>query len=276
MDFIIIIFIIFIILILLIVLNLYNTSGCRPRPAYNTSGCRPRPAFNTSGCRPRPAFNTSGCRPRPACKKGGENIYEKNERFPNSNYNQVNYERHPNKDLVIDTLNLSGFLFNKTPTEVEIVKTIKYATPILKQYFPGRIMYVLKNKKQTHSTLIYKQLASELKIYIYIVENYEQDSPTWKLEKKYDTQIHSLHARDDLFAILLAKQYKCPILTNDKFSDISEFRDTVAPFKVLIYDYFTADYRQPTKESVKPANLLGFKSLALKKLYNYFKEGELL
>ena len=202
-----------------------------------------------------------------------------------SNYNIAGGTTHdtrgsrPKGDIVVDTLNLAGYLFNKAPSEKEIIHTLRYATPILKSHFPGRIMFVLKDKNSTYNSDterdIFKQLAHELKIYIYIVEKYEDNSPTWKLEKKYDTQTHSLHARDDLFTIILSKQYRCPILTNDTFSDIQEFKDTVAPFKVLIYDYFTADYKQPTRESIMPTNLTLSKRLAIKKIYSYFKEGEL-
>ena len=142
-------------------------------------------------------------------------------------------------------------------------------------------MFVLKDATTSFNTKEmrdeYKKLAHELQIFIYIVEKYEHDAPSWKLEKRYEKDIHSTASRDDLFLIILARKHWCGMLTNDTLRDIEEFRDTVAPFKVLIYDWFTTSYNQPTKESIVPSNMTSKDLSYIKKIkmYDYFTEGTL-
>ena len=295
MNNIILFFIIFIILVLLIVLILQNKLQNKFGGTYDSS------AAYDADSELNPAFEDLLYDSHSAAHSGTRSVVNpyvfdpssdyrhdkkfkyahKYERFPDTNYRQKDYERYPNKDLVIDTLNLAGRLFSKSPIHEEIIESIKYATPILKQFFPGRLMFVFKSKTSRNATKEeideYKNLASELKVFIYIVEQYEENGPTWKLEKRFASNTHSIGARDDLYAMLLSKRYKCPLLTNDKLLDLNEFKSTVAPFKVLIFDYFTT--KQPTKESIVPASLPQYEELKkrffTRKLYNYFKEREL-
>ena len=170
-------------------------------------------------------------------------------------------------DIAIDTLNVISFINNKPiHNQNEIIIGIHHITPILKKQYSGRIMFILKDKNTNFNTSEirekYKKLAHELKIFIYITENYEK-GPTWKLEKRFDSSIHSQHARDDLYLLILANQYKCPVITGDNFRDILEFKGTIAPFKILSYDWFTI--KQPIQDFIMPSNIDS------KKIYDYSK-----
>ena len=169
-------------------------------------------------------------------------------------------------DIAIDTLNIISFINNKpVHNQNEIITGIKYITPIIKKKYSGRIMFILKDKNTKLNTPEirenYKKLAHELKIFIYITENYK--GPTWKLEKRFDPSIHSQNARDDLYLLILANQFKCPVITSDNFRDILEFKGTIAPFKILIYDCFTI--KQPIEDFIMPSNIES------KKIYDYSK-----
>ena len=74
-------------------------------------------------------------------------------------------------DIVIDTLNLVSFLMNgPANTQEKIIAGISYAIPILKQKYPGRLMFVLKDANSRFNTSeirdSYKELAHKFKIYM--------------------------------------------------------------------------------------------------------------
>jgi hypothetical protein len=191
-------------------------------------------------------------------------------------------------DIVVDTLNIIYFIYNyhnySVITNDTICIGIEYITKKLKKYFPGRIMFIIKDK----NTLLnnskirdkYKELSKKLKIYIYIAEKYNSHNapswkkPTWVKSSGESADIHSTESRDDLAAILLSKKYKCPILSNDNYSDNYEYRATIPPFKLLEYNWYSSII--PLVESYKPENLQKFSTIPnIKiKLENIFINGE--
>ena len=198
--------------------------------------------------------------------------------------------RYHNKnlgDIVIDTLNIIYFIYNYNHNTINITDDnicigIEYITKKIKKYFPGRIMFIIKDK----NTLLnnskirdkYKELSKKLKIYIYIAEKYDsQNAPSWKKPTwiiKSNANIHSLESRDDLAVILLSKKYKCPILSNDNYTDNYEYRATVAPFKLLEYNWFSL--KVPIVRQYKPENYKTIHwSKTLCKLDNIFMPKEL-
>lgn len=218
------------------------------------------------------------------------------------NYGEKKHHNTNIGDIAIDTLNVIYFIYGYDMTthitDDNICIGIEYITKKLKKYFPGRVMFVVKDK----NTLLndnnvrnkYAALSKKLKIFIYIVEKYDlKNSPSWKkptwiksnngildatdpkLQHAISENIHSLESRDDLALILLSKKYRCPILSNDSFRDNSQYRATIAPFKVLEYNWFSS--KNPTIETYRPENLKKFDSVPnLKiKLENIFIHGEL-
>ena len=180
-------------------------------------------------------------------------------------------------DIVIDTLNVIMYICSIKKLSTQIIYSgIEYISKKLKRFFHGRLMFVIKDREHTFNTPEiregYKKLAQLLKIYIYIAEQYEYDAPSWKGPNAY---IHSIKGRDDLATIILAKKFNCPILTNDNFSDSAEFRSTVAPFKLLEYNWFSA--KLPIIDTFKPEDLEKNKvySTTRIKLHNIFIENEI-
>jgi hypothetical protein len=200
-------------------------------------------------------------------------------------------------DIAIDTLNLIYFIYGYDQytniTHDNIYIGIEYIAKKLKKIFSGRIMFIIKDKnipledskaRESYKKLYkesYKELSKKLKIYIYIAEKYDsRNAPLWKKPtwiKSIDgaSNIHSLESRDDLALILLAKKYRCPILSNDNFSDNYEYRATIAPFKLLEYNWYSS--KLPLIESYKPENLKKYDSVPnIKiKLDTIFLHGEI-
>jgi hypothetical protein len=178
-------------------------------------------------------------------------------------------------DIVIDTLNVIMYIYNNKLSIQKICAGIEYISKKLKRFFHGRLMFVIKDRDNVFNTPKvreeYKKLAQSLKIYIYIAEKYETNAPSWKGPNSYT---HSIKGRDDLATIILAKKFNCPILTNDNFSDSSEFRSTVAPFKLLEYNWFSA--KLPIIETYKPEDLKKNSPNTRIKLHLIFTENEML
>lgn len=177
-------------------------------------------------------------------------------------------------DIVIDTLNVIMYICNNKLSIQKICAGIEYISKKLKKFFHGRLMFVIKDREHIFNTPEvreeYKKLAKLLKIYIYIAEKYETNAPSWKGPNSYT---HSIKGRDDLATIILAKKFNCPILTNDNFSDSVEFRSTVAPFKLLEYNWFSA--KLPIIETFKPEDLKKNSPNTRIKLHLIFTEGEM-
>jgi hypothetical protein len=209
-------------------------------------------------------------------------------------YNQgKNYHNKNMGDIVIDTLNVLYFINGidmSTHIGTELIyKGIEYMAKKIKKFFFGRVMFVIKDK----NTLLnnkeerekYSLLAKKLKIFIYCAEKYNStvapnwNKPNWydsKLHKQLSENIHSTESRDDLTILILAVKYRCPILSNDNFRDSEEYRATVAPFKVLEYNWFSS--KVPIIETYKPENLekkFTFSNVKIK-LENMFMHGEYL
>jgi hypothetical protein len=178
-------------------------------------------------------------------------------------------------DIVIDTLNAIMYIYNNKLSIQRICAGIEYISKKLKRFFHGRLMFVIKDRDNVFNTPevreAYKKLAQLLKIYIYIAEKYETNAPSWKGPNSYT---HSIKGRDDLATIILAKKFNCPILTNDNFSDSAEFRSTVAPFKLLEYNWFSA--KLPIIETYKPEDLKKNSPNTRIKLHLIFTENEML
>jgi hypothetical protein len=193
----------------------------------------------------------------------------------NKSHNRKNFG-----DIVIDSLNLIHFIRNSSGyiSTDNIYSSIKYIAKKLKRFFSGRIMFAIKNdENNTESSKNnehYKKLAKELHVFIYIAELYSENAPTWKLPSHISQDIHSAKGRDDYSAIMLANKFNCPILSNDNYSDRREYHATIAPFKLLEYNWFSA--KLPIVEQYRPdiGKIVKFTKTKIK-LNTIFMENEL-
>lgn len=149
----------------------------------------------------------------------------------------------PDQHIVVDTLNLSHYLFTtqKKPVQMStsvIVDTIAKTANILRKRFPGRVMYVTKDRESTlndpSTRKAYAAAARDHSVYIEAVERYEQ--PPARAGRR--SEAHSARGRDDFYLALLSKKYRCSVLTEDRFRDFDAFRSTVDPFHVYEYSYW--------------------------------------
>jgi hypothetical protein len=198
----------------------------------------------------------------------------------------VKYHNTNLGDIVIDTLNLIYYIYgydgyNQHITNDKICTAIEYIAKKIKKFFSGRIMFIIKDKNTALNTSNirskYAELAKKLKIYIYIAEKYDpKNAPSWKFPTwiKSHQNFHSLESRDDLATIILAKKYRCPILSNDNYSDNYEYKATIAPFKILEYNWFSSNL--PLVEQYKPENLKNYSTIPNMriKLDHIFMNGE--
>jgi hypothetical protein len=158
---------------------------------------------------------------------------------------------------VVDLLNLSNYMLttaesrkNRTPiTTADIIHVVGATAPTLRARHGGRVMYVVKDRDSAFNTLEtrerYRRAAEEHSVYIYVVERYV-DPPAG--EKRRGAE-HSDKGRDDFYMALLAKKWRCAVITEDRFRDFAHFRSRVDPFHVLEYAYWR---KTPERDFVRP------------------------
>lgn len=167
----------------------------------------------------------------------------------------------PETHIIVDTLNLTYWAHTTAKRQAAIttdliISTIDKTAPILRAKYSGRIMYVVKDRESAlngvDTRVAYGDAATRNKVYIYGVERYE-DPPAGASE---DPRAHSARGRDDLYMAVLARKWKCPVLTEDRFRDFDEFRRNVEPFRVYEFAYWRA---LPEADYVRPEALRGLK-----------------
>ena len=167
-------------------------------------------------------------------------------------YGGVKKIQRPPTHIIVDTLNLAHWLFKPDTISPEvIIKTIDKTAAILKLHYPGRVVYVFKDRESQFNDdktrELYKQAAVRNGVYVTIVERYT-DPPTTATT----AQTHSSRGRDDFYMSLLAHKYKCPVLTADKLHDFEEFRETILPFHVIEYTFWRD---LPQRDFIRPESL---------------------
>lgn len=159
--------------------------------------------------------------------------------------------------VVVDTLNIAHWITgDKILTTDSIIETIDVVAPILRKSFSDRVMFVVKDREKTLNSskerVIYSDCAKRNKIYIYCTEKYEnQNEKQTEVLYGLDESSHSTKARDDFYMALLARKYKCAVITADRFDDFKLFRDKVEPFHVFEFAYWRS---LPEREYVRPSS----------------------
>ena len=149
--------------------------------------------------------------------------------------------------IIVDTLNLTHWYHGNVSTQL-ISDTIDRSAPILKKNFAGRIMYVLKDRESKFNSqsdhVLYKKLASKYGIYIIVAEKYIDPPKGVSISNE-----HSAMGRDDFYISILARRWKCAVLTEDRLRDFLKFRATIQPFHVYEFSYWSdsvqRDYIRP-------------------------------
>ena len=140
------------------------------------------------------------------------------------------------ENIVVDTLNLTHWYLQgpKRLHLCNIVGAIEDTAPLLRERYPGRIVYVTKDRDRAMSDSeaalarsIYQATAKKLGVHIHVVE--KGDAPL-------KPGPHSAQGRDDFYLAMLAKKYKCAVMSFDRFRDLATMkRGELAPFRVYSF-----------------------------------------
>lgn len=163
------------------------------------------------------------------------------------------------ENVVIDTLNLTHWLRRRTPLKrvgmCDIIAAIEETAPIIRRRFPGRIIFVTKDREAQASKedaarlrAQYQTAARRCGVYVDVVERLPGEKPTGGTKPQ---RPHSSLGRDDFYLIMLAWRYGCPVLSQDHFNDLDSMKSgDLAPFHVYSYSPVKA---YPERDFVNPA-----------------------
>lgn len=170
-------------------------------------------------------------------------------------------------DLVVDTLNLVHWLGRRNPSlkmveTCSIVSAIDETAPILRQKYSGKIVYVLKDRETrvndpdqialTRATI--GAAAKRNNVSVAIVERPRDPVHVSHAAPEHVNvrdRIHAALGRDDFYMIYLAHKLRCPVLSRDRFRDLSDMKaGHLDRFNVFEYSplrvYPKRDYVNPS------------------------------
>jgi hypothetical protein len=155
--------------------------------------------------------------------------------------------------IVVDSLNVVHWLGGSAAavTPASITAMVDQTAPVLKRAHPGRVIYVLKDRESLFNSNetreLYRAAAVRNSVYLVIAEKYEVPPAT---AASALTSHHSARGRDDFFMSLLARRYKCAVVTADKLKDFDNFRSMIPPFHTMEFAFWREGV--PLREYVKP------------------------
>jgi len=132
------------------------------------------------------------------------------------------------KNLVVDTLNLAHWLRRRSPLKTvdlcDIVATIDETALVLRQRYPGRVIFVTKDRETrvdqgalARARAVYQAAAKRNRVYINVVERLPGDA-------KASSKSHAALGRDDFYLIMLAWKLGCSVLSRDRFRDLPDMK----------------------------------------------------
>lgn len=172
------------------------------------------------------------------------------------------------KNIVVDTLNLTHWLQRRAPLKMvetcTILAAIERTAPIIRRSYPGRIIYVTKDR-ETPATkeraerlrALYQATARRCGVYVNVVERLPNEKDDDAHDGAHDGaprrrrgKSHAALGRDDFYLIMLAWKYNSPVLSRDRFRDLADMKAGLDPFHVYIYSPVKT---LPERDFVNPA-----------------------
>jgi hypothetical protein len=176
--------------------------------------------------------------------------------------------RAARSDVVVDTLNLTHHLMcdgalgedgEGSISQCAITAAIRHSAPLLKEYFPGRVLFVIKDRDSLPNTprtrALYAALARDAKVHIHIVERPDPsmygtaNRASWHATGHTDPS-HQQKGRDDFYVGLMAWKMNCGALTEDRMRDFNELKLEVAPF--VVHEISPWSVQPPVRNHVNP------------------------
>lgn len=162
------------------------------------------------------------------------------------------------ENLVVDTLNLMHWLRRRTPLKkvgvCDIVSTIDRVAPALRARFPGRVIFVTKDRESVGGSArvraLYQAAARRNRVYVDVVEKLPTDRSKAPASK-HAAGKHAALGRDDFYIIMTAWKLRCGVLSCDRYRDLSSMKGgDLPPFHVYRY----SPYKHcPDRDFVNPA-----------------------
>jgi hypothetical protein len=159
--------------------------------------------------------------------------------------------------LVVDTLNLTHWLRRRTPLKrvetCDILAAIEETAPLLRRLYPGRVIYVTKDRetrvdkaRAERLRALYQAAARRHGVYVHVVERLPGDAGAPRGRRS-----HAALGRDDFYLIMLAWKYKSAVLSRDRFRDLPDMKGGhLQSFQVYSYSPLK---RLPERDFVNPA-----------------------
>lgn len=118
-------------------------------------------------------------------------------------------------------------------------------------------MFVIKDKDSSYEhdkdRQLYSELSKELRVYIYAVEKYPREIEAIQNRDREDSDEHATKARDDFYIAVLARKWRCPVVSEDRYNDIDESKKLVKPFRVYVFSYWQSNVEE---DFVKPSPIV--------------------
>jgi len=158
--------------------------------------------------------------------------------------------------LVVDTLNLTHWLRRRAPPKrvetCDILAAIEATAPTLRRLYPGRVIYVTKDRetrvdkaRAQRLRALYQAAARCDRVYVHVVERLPGDAPRGRRSR------HAALGRDDFYLIMLARKFRSPVLSRDRFRDLPDMKGGhLQSFQVFSY---SPHRRLPERDFVNPA-----------------------
>lgn len=156
------------------------------------------------------------------------------------------------ENIIVDTLNLVHAL-NEGETSIniqDIIAVIDETASVIRQRYPGRIMYVTKDRETRQDKAeavqiraLYQAAARRNMVYISVVERLP-DTVNKSAE-------HAALGRDDFYLMMLAWKLNCPVLSRDRFRDLKSMKAGHLD-KFHVYTYSPVK-NLPERDYVNPA-----------------------
>lgn len=159
----------------------------------------------------------------------------------------------PSPHVVVDGLNVTHWLVGDLSRgHTCVVDMIDRTAPVLRERYPGRVMYVLKDRTSVRyeedAHAAFQAAAVRNSVYVCVAERYEVP-PRPAPNQLGRPPAHGNLGRDDYYMAMLAERWRCSVITNDKLRDFASLRHDVPPFHVVEYAYWR---KRPEREYVRP------------------------
>lgn len=170
------------------------------------------------------------------------------------------------ENVVVDALNLAHWLRRRRKGApgaprvgvCDVLAAVETTAPLLRRLYPGRVVYVTKTREARAGAgatarlrALYQAAARRCGVHIHVVERLPDEAGAPDAVAAAARRGHSALGRDDFYLLMLARDYRAPVLSHDRFRDLPDMKaGGLAPFHVFGYSPVRT---VPARDFVNPA-----------------------